>query len=61
MARSVAIVGYGDPDDRLRLEALAKLADKSSSQWVIEAIRAAYEDVYGQVPPSEVVQKNEPR
>lgn len=57
MARSVAIVAYGSPDDRLRLEALAILAETSSSQWLIETIRAAYKEIYGDTPPSQVVQK----
>jgi hypothetical protein len=60
MARSVGIMAYGTKNDRLRLEALAVLAEKSSSQWIIEAIRAAYQEIYGETPPSEVVQKNEP-
>lgn len=57
MARSVAIMGYGSPEDRLKLEALAQLAEKSSSQWLIEQIRAAYREIYGDTPAEQVVQK----
>lgn len=52
-------MGYGDPDDRLKLEAIAKLSDLSSSQWIIQQIRAAYAEIYGDTSPSEVVQDHE--
>lgn len=57
MARSVLIAAYGDPDDRLRLEALARLNDCSQSAWLIEKIRAAYREIYGNTPPKNVVKK----
>jgi hypothetical protein len=57
MARSVALMGYGTLEDRLKLEALARLQDMSSSQWLIEQVRAAYREIYGDTPPKDVVQK----
>jgi hypothetical protein len=57
MARSVALMGYGTLEDRLKLEALARLKNVSSSQWLIEQIRDAYRDIYGDTPPKNVVQK----
>lgn len=51
MSRSVAIMGYGTPDDRLRVEALARLQNVSSSQWIINVIRREYAAIYGDTKP----------
>lgn len=59
MARSKAIMGYGTDDDRLKLEAIATLSGLSSSQWIIQQIRAAYDEVYGDTPPSNVVKDDQ--
>jgi hypothetical protein len=47
MAKSVGIIGYGTPEDRLKLEALAKLAKTSASQWLIQQIRDKYKEIFG--------------
>lgn len=57
MTRSVGIMAYGTLDDRLRLEAVALVAGKSSSQWLIEAIRKAFEEIYGLREPRDLVLK----
>lgn len=57
MARSVGIMAYGTPEDRLKLEAIAKLEKKSSSQFLIDLIRSHYENIYGTTPPDKVVAK----
>ncbi|MDH7796443.1 hypothetical protein QBC99_002506 [Beijerinckia sp. GAS462] len=44
-------MAYGTPEDRLRLESLARIKGQSSSEWLIEQIRAAYKELYGDVPP----------
>jgi len=59
MARSVGIMAYGTQEDRIRLEALARLEGQSSSQWMIQKIRAAYVEIYGSTDPSKVVQSDE--
>lgn len=53
--RSVGIMAYGTPEDRLKLEAISKLAGQSGSEWLIAQIRKTYEEVYGKAPASQVV------
>lgn len=57
MARSVGIMAYGTPEDRLKLEALAKIEKTSSSQLLINHIRKTYAEIYGETPPEKVVTK----
>jgi hypothetical protein len=57
MARSVIITAYGSPEDRLRLEAISKLEEKSSSQWLIDLIRKRYAEIYGGTHPEQVIKK----
>jgi ABC-type amino acid transport system permease subunit len=55
MARSVLIASYGTLEDRLKLAALARLKKTSSSDWLLQQIRAAYVEIYGDAPPAQVV------
>ena len=48
MARKVGIIAYGTPEDRQRLEALAKAAGKSASQWIVETIRKEHRELFGE-------------
>jgi hypothetical protein len=56
MARSVGIMAYGSPEDRLRLEALTRLENKkSSSEWLIAQIRQHYDELFGDQKPEDVL------
>lgn len=61
MARAVALMGYGKPEDRLRLEALAQVTNQSGSQWLIDTVRREYEKLYGTTDPNEVIKKDTKR
>lgn len=54
MARSVAIMCYGDEADRLRAAAIARLKKRTTSQWLVELIRAEYRAVYGDLDPEKI-------
>lgn len=47
MAKSVGIIAYGSPEDRKKLEQLAKLAGLSGSQWLIQMIREKHKEIFG--------------
>lgn len=47
-------MAYGTQSDRLRAAAMAKLAKKSTSQWLLQLIRDQYAAVYGDAAPEKV-------
>jgi hypothetical protein len=55
MARAKGIIAYGSEDDRRKLEVLAAVSKRSSSQHLIEMIRAAYTELYGDAAPEAVL------
>jgi hypothetical protein len=54
----VAITAYGEPEDRLMLEAISKYVGVSGSNFIIMRLREAYRAVYGDKDPAEVLKKN---
>ncbi|GJE78101.1 hypothetical protein [Methylorubrum suomiense] len=44
-------MAYGTQSDRLRAAAMARLAGKSTSEWLLGLIRENYAAVYGDAPP----------
>jgi hypothetical protein len=48
--RSVGIMAYGTPEDRAKINALAKKRDVSASQIIVELIREEYEKTFGKLP-----------
>ena len=47
-------MAYGTQADRQRAAAMAKLADKSTSEWLLDLIRDQYRAVYGDTPPEKL-------
>lgn len=54
MPRDQAIMAYGTHADRLRAAAMAKLAKKSTSEWLLKLIREQYAAVYGDADPEKI-------
>ncbi len=46
--RSVALICYGRPEDRERLEILARAAGLTRSAWIIDQIRERFRVTFGQ-------------
>ena len=56
MARNIGIIAYGDKDDRARLAAVVSVTEvRSGSEWIIRAIREKYFELFGDMPPQELV------
>lgn len=47
-------MAYGTQSDRLRAAAMAKLAKKSTSEWLLKLIRDQYAAVYGDADPEKI-------
>jgi hypothetical protein len=54
MPRDQAIMAYGTRADRLRAAVMAKLAKKSTSEWLLKSIRDQYAAVYGDADPEKI-------
>jgi lysozyme len=51
-----AVSGYGEPADRLRLKLVARAeGEKSQSWWLINRIRDAYAELYGDMDPQAIL------
>ncbi len=48
MKRSSGIIAYGTPEDRARLEQLARLRKVSASTWIIKQIREQHAVAFSQ-------------
>ena len=55
LARAKGIIAYGKELDRQKLLVLATLGNKSASEWVIDAIRSAYKDAFGETDPKCII------
>lgn len=51
MKNSTAIIARGQPDDRLKLAAIARFEAQSGSEIVIQMIRSRYRELFGDTPP----------
>ncbi|WP_157862005.1 hypothetical protein [Methylobacterium sp. Leaf361] len=47
-------MAYGTRADRARAAVMAKLAKKSTSEWLLKLIRAEYAAVYGEADPEKI-------
>ena len=57
--RGKGIMAYGTEEDRLKLEVLSRKDLRSGSSWIIDRIRAEYRKFYADVPPAQLLTKNE--
>lgn len=56
MARNIGIIAYGDQDDRARLAAVVSATEtRSGSEWIITQIREKYFELFGDMPPQELL------
>lgn len=56
MARNIGIIAYGEKDDRARLAAVVSATEyRSGSEWIICAIRERYAELFGDMPPQELL------
>lgn len=56
MARNIGIIAYGDRDDRARLAAVVSATEsRSGSEWIVTQIREKYFELFGDMPPQELV------
>lgn len=59
MSKGKAIMAYGTEADRRRAAAMAELAGKSTSEWLLGLIRDNYRQVYGETPPESIHARNQ--
>ncbi len=56
MARNIGIIAYGEKDDRARLAAVVLATEsRSGSEWIVTQIREKYFELFGDMPPQELV------
>jgi len=54
-ARTRLIAAYGEQSDRVRLQLLAEASGTSQSLWLLDKIRSAYQEMFGDAEPMEVL------
>lgn len=55
--RDKGIIIYGTQEDRDKLSALAQLAGKSSSEYLINLLRENYWNIFGEADPKSINMK----
>jgi hypothetical protein len=55
----VAITAYGSEEDRLRAQAVAQVANTSTSKYLLETIQTKYRKLFGDMAPAEAVKVNQ--
>jgi hypothetical protein len=60
MTHKVGIIAYGTPEDRVKLEALARVYRTSGSRWLIDMIRERYDTLFAEQPSHGSSNQREP-
>ena len=53
--RNKGIIAYGTEEDRKKLLVLATLSNRSASEWIVDKIREAFKEAFGEAAPECII------